>query len=169
MVEVVVTGEFEAWYDGLALEEQLPIDRVVDLLEQRGVAPAKGRESVAGISGGNDDHHRLRTRGDKYMAKRWNDIKHKASPAQRAESKRWAREAQRLELLDADLKSVRELLGKTQVEVAKAVEISQGQLSELERRDDHLLSTLRRYVEALGGELEVIANFGDKRIRLHGV
>ncbi len=27
----------------------------------------------------------------------------------------------------------------------------------------------RRYVEALGGELEVIATFGDKRIRLHGV
>jgi DNA-binding XRE family transcriptional regulator len=104
------------------------------------------------------------------MAKGWNETKHKASAAQRAESKRWAAlEAQRLEILDADLKSVRELLGKTQVEVAAAVEISQGQLSELERRDDHLLSTLRRYIEALGGELEVIANFGDKRIRLHGV
>ena len=68
-----------------------------------------------------------------------------------------------------DLKAMRELLGKTQVEVATALEMSQGQVSETERREDHRLSTLRRYVEALGGELEVIANFGDKRIKLHGV
>jgi transcriptional regulator with XRE-family HTH domain len=68
-----------------------------------------------------------------------------------------------------DLKGVRLLLGKTQVEVATALKMSQGQVSETERREDLLLSTLRRYVEALGGELEVIANFGDKRIKLHGV
>ena len=36
-----------------------------------------------------------------------------------------------------------------------------------ERRQDVLLSTLRSYVKALGGELEVIANCGDKRIHLH--
>jgi len=35
------------------------------------------------------------------------------------------------------------------------------------RAEALLLSTLRSYVKALGGELEVIANFGDKRIRLH--
>lgn len=72
-------------------------------------------------------------------------------------------------LLEMDLKEIREMLGKTQTEVAKALEVSQGQVSETERREDFLLSTLRRYVEALGGELEVIANFGDKRIRLHAV
>lgn len=37
------------------------------------------------------------------------------------------------------------------------------------RREDHKLSTLRRYVEALGVELEVIVNLGDKRLRLHSV
>lgn len=101
---------------------------------------------------------------------RWADLKHKASPEQRAESKRWAKEeARRLEALDMDLKAMRELLGKTQVEVAKALEMSQGQVSETEHREDLRLSTLRRYVEALGGELEVIATFGDKRIRLRGV
>lgn len=99
---------------------------------------------------------------------RWQDLKHKASPAQRAESQRWAKlEAARLEALEMDLKAMRELLGKTQVELAAALKMSQGQVSETERREDLLLSTLRRYVEALGGELEVIANFGDKRIRLH--
>ena len=102
--------------------------------------------------------------------RRFDDLKHKASPEQRAESKRWAKqEAARLEALEMDLKAMRELLGKTQVEVATALKMSQGQVSETERREDLLLSTLRRYVEALGGELEVIANFGDKRIKLHGV
>jgi hypothetical protein len=34
---------------------------------------------------------------------------------------------------------------------------------------DFRLSTLKRYVEALGGELEVVAAFGDKRVRLRAV
>jgi transcriptional regulator with XRE-family HTH domain len=62
---------------------------------------------------------------------------------------------------------LRELLGKTQEELAALLERSQGQVSETERRQDVRLSTLRSCVKALGGELEVIANFGDKRIRLH--
>lgn len=52
------------------------------------------------------------------------------------------------------------------VEVAEAVAMSQPEVSRLERRDDFLLSTLKKYVEALGGELEVFATFGDKRVRL---
>ena len=50
-----------------------------------------------------------------------------------------------------------------QLEVADAAELAQAKVSELERRDDHMLSVLRRYVEALGGELD------KKRIRLKGV
>jgi len=73
------------------------------------------------------------------------------------------------EILELDLKAVRELLGKTQAEVAAVAEISQAELSRAERREDHLLSKLRRYVEALGGELEVVARFGDKTVRLRGV
>ena len=38
-----------------------------------------------------------------------------------------------------------------------------------ERRDDHLISTLRRYVTALGGELEVVDVFDNKRIALKGI
>jgi hypothetical protein len=45
---------------------------------------------------------------------------------------------------------------------AVLLERSQSQVSETERRQDVRLSTLRSYV-ALGGELEVIASFGDKR------
>jgi predicted transcriptional regulator len=70
------------------------------------------------------------------------------------------------ELLEMDLKALREAIGLTQEELAQKVEVTQSQLSKLERREDHRLSTLRRYVEALGGKLEVVAVVGGKRIRL---
>lgn len=71
-------------------------------------------------------------------------------------------------ILELDLKALRELLGKTQQELAKATKMSQPEISRSERRGDHRLSTLRRIVKALGGDLEVVATFGDKRVRLHG-
>ena len=71
--------------------------------------------------------------------------------------------------LQMSLRELRELAGSTQNEVAGELEMDQGQLSRFERQDDRLLSTLRRYVEALGGELEVTAVLGDKRITLRGV
>jgi hypothetical protein len=39
------------------------------------------------------------------------------------------------------------------------MEASQGEVSAIERRTDHYVSTLRRYVTAMGGELEIIARF----------
>jgi transcriptional regulator with XRE-family HTH domain len=94
---------------------------------------------------------------------RFAELKHKMS---RERQERIRNEAE-AELLEMDLRGLRELLGKTQVEIAALIERSQSQVSETERRQDVRLSTLRSYVEALGGELEVIANFGDKRIKLH--
>jgi transcriptional regulator with XRE-family HTH domain len=70
------------------------------------------------------------------------------------------------DLLEMDLRSLREAVGLTQAELARRVEVTQSQLSKLERRDDHRFSTLRRYVEALGGTLEVIAVLEGKRVRL---
>lgn len=96
---------------------------------------------------------------------RWQDLKHKVPAARRTQ----IRSEVASDILESDLKGIREVLGKTQVELAEALEMSQGQVSETERREDHRLSTLRRYVEGLGGQLEVIARFGDKSIRLHGI
>ena len=69
------------------------------------------------------------------------------------------------------LRAVREATGKTQTEVSRASNIDQGDISRLETRpslDDCQLDTLRRYVAALGGELQLVAAFGDKRITLVG-
>lgn len=73
------------------------------------------------------------------------------------------------EVLEMNLAAVRELAGKTQQEVAETTGASQSEVSRYERREDHLVSTLRHYVRALGGDLELIARFGDKSVRLRGV
>jgi predicted transcriptional regulator len=73
------------------------------------------------------------------------------------------------EHLQANLRAVREMAGKTQVELAREAGVSQAELSRNESAGDHLVSTLRRYVEALGGELEILARFGDKTVKLRGM
>src|SRR4051812_32412870 len=70
------------------------------------------------------------------------------------------------ELLDMDLRALREAVGLTQGELAHRVEITQSQLSKMERREDHRISTLRRYVQALGGSLEICAIINGRRIKL---
>lgn len=70
------------------------------------------------------------------------------------------------ELLEMDLRALREAAGLTQEEMAQRVAITQSQLSKLERREDHRISTVRRYVAALGGELEIVAVVDGKRILL---
>ena len=96
---------------------------------------------------------------------KWSDIKGKMAPDRRAR----VEEAARQELLAMELRELRVEAGKTQTEVAEIAAMTQAELSKIERRDDHLISTLRRYVEALGGELEVVAVFDNKRIALKGV
>ena len=99
---------------------------------------------------------------------KWSEIKKKRYAREPERLERIEREVER-EVLDMNLRAMREMVGKTQVEAAEVAELTQGEISRAERRSDHLLSTLRRYVNALGGELEVVAHFGDKRIRLTGV
>jgi hypothetical protein len=70
------------------------------------------------------------------------------------------------------MRVVREAAGKTQVDVAAQSQMDQADVSRLESRedfDDCQVSTLQRYVTALGGNLELVAAFGNKRIVLCGV
>jgi hypothetical protein len=70
------------------------------------------------------------------------------------------------------LRTLREAVGKTQVDIATESHIHQGDISRLESREsfaDCQVSTLERYVAALGGRLELVAAFGDKKIILTGV
>jgi transcriptional regulator len=65
------------------------------------------------------------------------------------------------------LRALRRDLGKTQVEVAALLETNQGEVSRMERRPDHALSTMRRYAEALGARCEIAFVFrGGRRVRV---
>src|SRR5437016_413961 len=70
------------------------------------------------------------------------------------------------------MRTLREAAGKTQIDIAAASQINQADVSRLESRedfDDYQVSTLRRYLAALGGTLEIVGAFGNKRIVLSGV
>jgi predicted transcriptional regulator len=62
-----------------------------------------------------------------------------------------------------ELRKARDL---SQEQVAEALAVGQPAVAKLERRADPQLSTLRRYVEALGGELVVSARFADETVRI---
>ena len=97
---------------------------------------------------------------------RWEDIRRKYfTPEQIAATDRYVRR----ETLRMDLAELRKLAGKTQVELASKAKMHQGELSRAERRRDHLISTVRRYVDALGGELELVVRLKGETIRLRGV
>lgn len=64
------------------------------------------------------------------------------------------------------LRELREAAGLTQVELAARLNKAQGEVSKLERREDFYLSTLRDYVRALGGEIEVMVRLGGRQFRL---
>jgi len=76
-------------------------------------------------------------------------------------AKRRARIERRAQEL-ASLKDLRQAVEKTQVDLAEALGVGQDTISRLEQRSDMLLSTLRRYVEGMGGKLELVAQFPNR-------
>jgi DNA-binding XRE family transcriptional regulator len=66
------------------------------------------------------------------------------------------------------LAEVRKQHGYTQLQIADSLHISQAAVSSIERGElsRSELSTIRKYVEALGGKIEIIASFGDERLVL---
>lgn len=59
------------------------------------------------------------------------------------------------------LDALRDARRMTQVQMAQLLKISQGAVSKVERRTDMFVSTLRNYVRAIGGDLEIRAVFPD--------
>jgi DNA-binding XRE family transcriptional regulator len=62
----------------------------------------------------------------------------------------------------ATLKDLRKAAEQTQEDLAAALGVGQDTISRLEKRSDMLLSTLRHYVESMGGKLELVAQFPNR-------
>ena len=87
------------------------------------------------------------------------DIIRKLSPAQRKKVEARAAQLIAEEMTLRELRHARKL---TQVRMAKALGITQDSVSRLEKRSALLLSTLRKTVVAMGGNLSLIAEFPDR-------
>ena len=63
---------------------------------------------------------------------------------------------------EMSLQDLRKARRQTQVRVAKELGINQENVSRIEKRSDLLISTLRSYVQAMGGKLSLVAEFPDR-------
>jgi DNA-binding XRE family transcriptional regulator len=83
----------------------------------------------------------------------------KLPPAQRRKVEARAAQLIAEEMTLRELRHARKL---TQVRIAKALGITQDSVSRLEKRSDLLLSTLRKTINAMGGDLSLVAEFRDR-------
>ena len=107
------------------------------------------------------DEHLSRTQeeGDIAMPITLKDKMKQLSPAQRKKVEARAAELIAEEMTLRELRHARKL---TQVKMAKTLGVTQDSVSRLEKRSDLLLSTLRKTVEAMGGNLSLVAEFPDR-------
>lgn len=97
------------------------------------------------------------------MARNFKELEEKMSPESGARAEALAKGM----MADMLLAEMRKFIGLTQEQLAQTLGITQPSLSKLENQDDMQISTLRRLIEALGGQMEIIAHLpnGDIRIR----
>jgi len=67
---------------------------------------------------------------------------------------------------EMDLAELRRALKLSQEELAQTLQVGQAAVAKLEKRADMYVSTLRRFIEAMGGELEIVARFPDHQVRI---
>ena len=70
-------------------------------------------------------------------------------------------------LAEVPLDELRRARDLSQARLAETLEVAQSEISRIENRTDLYLSTLRSYIEAMGGELEIIARFPDGAVRVN--
>lgn len=96
------------------------------------------------------------------MAHKWSELEAKMGPERVAASRARARKM----IEEMPLQQLRSARAMTQTRLAELLEMDQGNVSKLEQRTDMYLSTLRSYVEAMGGELEIRAVFPDGDVKI---
>ena len=96
------------------------------------------------------------------MARPFKLLRDKMPSAARLKSEQQAQQM----LAEMALDELRHAREKTQQELAKVLDVNQAAVSKLESRIDMYVSTLRKYIEALGGQLEINARFPDGIVRI---
>jgi ribosome-binding protein aMBF1 (putative translation factor) len=104
------------------------------------------------------------------MARNWNDVRAEARATGKLDEERISELGRRMraEVRAHRLVEIRETLGLNQSDVAERLGVSPALVARIERGEmsDAEIGTLRAYLDVLGGELEIVAKFGDVRITI---
>ncbi len=92
----------------------------------------------------------------------FSELRKAMSPERRARNA----EATKHMLAEMALHELRQARERSQEELARALKVGQPAVAKLERRADMYVSNLRRYIEALGGSLEITARFPDGAVSI---
>lgn len=97
------------------------------------------------------------------MAKKFETLRSQMNPARQAAVR------QRVDAMLAEmpLQELRQARNLSQATVAAILETNQANISKLEHRFDVYVSTLRSYIRAMGGELDIVARFPDGSVRIN--
>lgn len=96
------------------------------------------------------------------MARKFSELREKMTPRSRENADRMATEM--IEAMPLD--ELRQARGLSQKMLAEVLHVQQPSIAKLERRTDMYLSTLRSHIEAMGGQLDVIARFPEGSVRI---
>jgi len=92
----------------------------------------------------------------------FSELRARMSPERRARNA----EASKEMLQEMALHELRHAREKSQQELARDLQVGQPAVAKLERRTDMYVSNLRRYIEALGGTLEITARFPETSVTI---
>lgn len=96
------------------------------------------------------------------MAKKFADLRAKMS----SESQQKSDALAEMMIQEMPLQELRQARGLSQKMLAELLSVQQPAIAKIEKRTDMYVSTLRSHIEAMGGELEVIARFPDGSVKI---
>lgn len=97
------------------------------------------------------------------MAKKYSQLRATMTPKARKKAKAMSQKM----LKEMPLQELRKARALSQDKLAETLQIKQASVSKLERRTDMYIQTLRGYIEAMGGQLEITAKFPDGKVTIN--
>ena len=97
------------------------------------------------------------------MAKKFSELRSRLSPAAQERSAAKAT----VMLAEMPLHELRQARGLSQKMLADVLHVQQPSIAKIEKRTDMYLSTLRSHIQAMGGELDIIARFPDGAVKIN--
>jgi transcriptional regulator with XRE-family HTH domain len=96
------------------------------------------------------------------MAHKWSDIRRKHTPEVEERIRKSVKDAAKV----MTLYQLREARKLTQVNLARVLKVNQGSVSKMEKRADMYVSTLRSFIQAMGGQLQIKAVFAEGEVEI---